>query len=169
MLLRTARQFTLVFIAIMHLGAASAEPEQQPRYSLRESYSASSDLLARGSLYPLDKRYSEFTQSQKEALRRLYVDMNEADEPPFPVEGMRRIVENLSRLTSHFKQAGELDIRVLVSASGEATSVKFVEHPNIELAQAVAYVLVKTKYKPGTCSGAPCEMELPFCFILRLE
>jgi hypothetical protein len=37
-----------------------------------------------------------------------------------------------------------------------------VQYPSVDAARIVAYVLVKTKYKPAVCHGVPCIMDFPF-------
>lgn len=57
--------------------------------------------------------------------------------------------------------------RIRRNSTGKATKVALAKHPNIETAKAVAYVLVRAKYKPAVCAGQPCTMDFPFRVVLR--
>jgi Gram-negative bacterial TonB protein C-terminal len=163
-----------LLIAIVLLGIASSAVHAQPQAAPRPSYSLRVDQAVPGSLdrtpvapaapYPLNKRYEQFTEDEKKILRAYYVSMPDTDDPPFPARGMREIVQQVSTLVGEFDAKGYVTIHVTVNEKGEATSVSLLSYPNLEIAKAIAYVLVKTKYKPASCSGQPCTAEFPFRF-----
>ena len=157
--------------AILLICVASAFAQQdatRQTYQLRTdqilSGSISRDTVARGAPYPLNKRYQDFTPQEKAVLSELYKEMPESDEPPFPQSGMRDIVRDISDLAGRLELRGAMTIFVSVSSQGVAESVKLVKYDDLQTAKAVAYVLVKTKYKPAICSGSACAMEFPFMF-----
>jgi hypothetical protein len=153
------------------ISALAEEGASKPRYSLRTNdvYQGSADTFAisTGAPYPLKKRYADFTQEEKAALRAMYEGMPEADEPPFPVAGMRYIVDDVATIAGKLDAKGFVSIHVGVDAKGNATGVKVMNTPSLEVAKAIAYVLVKAKYKPAVCEGSPCESEFPFRFRLQ--
>lgn len=111
---------------------------------------------------PLTKRWADFSPAEKAAFRENYENMKEGDEPPFPIDGLAPIVRRISEGIQKRGYEGEILIHVTVDAKGEATSVKLVKHPSVEIAKFVAYALVTTKYKPALCAGVPCASEFPF-------
>ena len=151
--------------------ALAEDGATKPRYSLRTNDvyqgSSSTSPISRGSPYPLKKRYADFTPDEKAALRAMYEGMPESDEPPFPVAGMRYIVDDVATIAGKLDAKGFLSIHVSVDAKGNATGVKVMNTPSVEVAKAIAYVLVKAKYKPAICDGSPCESEFPFRFQLQ--
>jgi hypothetical protein len=152
-------------------GALAEETTSQPRYSLRTNdvyqSSSSTTSLSRGAPYPLKKRYSDFTQEEKASMRAMYEGMPDGDEPPFPAAGMRYIVDDVATIAGKLDAKGFVSIHVNVDAKGNAAGVKVMNTPNLDVAKAIAYVLVKAKYKPAVCDGVPCDMEFPFRFQLQ--
>jgi hypothetical protein len=120
------------------------------------------DEIARSSQTPLDRPYERFTEAEKASLRDQYEGMSDADEPPFPAHGLRPIIEDISTLVSRMRIEGVVTVLVTVDATGKATEVALVSYPDLEAGKAVAYVLVKAKYKPAVCAGQPCKMQWAF-------
>ena len=137
-------------------------------YSLRmdQAVPGSRDFteISSGAPYPLNKRYEQFTTDEKGILRSYYEGMPDTDEPPFPARGMKDIIADISTLVGKLRAEGNVTIFVSVNEKGEATSVRLLSYPNMEVAKAVAYVLVKARYKPAVCGGQPCALEFPFRF-----
>ena len=162
--------FRLVLNAILAFalaGSASylnAEPTPAKRYRINFM-----GVEAGPGPYPLNKSYDRFTEGEKAILRSLYEDMPPDDEPPFPVHGFLYLIPDISRIAARLQQPARVRIAVLVDQEGNATQVRLLEYPNMEIARAVAYVLVTTKYKPARCGGAPCSQEFPFSFRLVPE
>jgi hypothetical protein len=95
--------------------------------------------------------------------------MPETDDPPFPAAGMGRIVADLSSVITELRVEGEVTAVVQVNAKGEATGVRLVQYPSVEVAKVVAFILMKTSYRPASCGGTPCALEFPFSFNLELR
>lgn len=125
--------------------------------------------ISKATLYPLTKTWFEFTPEEKARLRQFYETMGENDEPPFPIDGLGEITRELAARAGRLNYQGELSIHVTVDATGRAKSIDFVKYVDFEAAKSLAYVLVKTKYKPALCAGVPCEMQFPFYFTLVLR
>jgi outer membrane biosynthesis protein TonB len=60
-------------------------------------------------------------------------------------------------------------LAVDVNSSGEATAVSVMSSPDDRLTQYAAGVLMKAKYKPARCNGAPCAMEYPVRFLMKAD
>jgi len=149
--------------------AQSANDNERPRYRLKVGGDIIRDTIATANDYPLDRPYSRFTAKEKAALRSEYENMPESDEPPFPSDGLAPIVEAVSTLITSLRLEGEVIIHVTVSPEGKATSVRLLKYPDLETAKAIAYVLVKTRYKPAACDGSPCKMDWAFHTVLRRQ
>lgn len=142
------------------------EHPQPARYSIRQDEpsvgsSIKRDIVA-GGLVPFDKRYSELTVEQQRILKSQYERMEDADEPPFPVNGLRPIYLMLASGQQELRVDGTLRIFVEVDSQGRATKVSVLESPNPEMTKFAASVLLLEKYKPAVCNGSPCTMEFPF-------
>ena len=153
-------------------GSLYAQQQDAPRptYQLRVDQTLSGSLdrspVASSSPYPLDRRYEQFTEEERRTLRSFYEGMPATDDPPFPAAGMKGIIADLGKIAALQQAEGDITIFVAVNEMGEATNVKLLKFPSMEIAKAVAFVLIKAKYKPASCSGQPCPQDFPFRFRL---
>jgi len=112
---------------------------------------------------PLNKTYAELTPEQKTELRKMYENLPEGDEPPFPEQGMKPIFSAIRKAQRIRQARGELNMAVTVDAQGNATKVEdrggVYDAQMTEIAQQV---LLLTKYKPAVCGGQPCTMQFRF-------
>lgn len=118
--------------------------------------------IASSQSFSLNKKWAELSDAQHAAFRAQYEDMPDTDEPPYPLEGMAPIFRQLSTDAGRAGVYGTFIIDVTVNAHGDGTKVTLVKYTSVEAAKVVAYVLVKTKYKPAVCRGKPCIMDFPF-------
>lgn len=118
--------------------------------------------IASSQRFPLSKKWSELSQEDRAAFRSQYEDMPDTDEPPYPVDGMAPIFQQLSIEAGRAHVYGEFVIDVTVNPHGKGTKVTLVKYSSVEAAKVVAYVLVHTQYKPAVCHGKPCIMDFPF-------
>lgn len=112
--------------------------------------------------YPLDKHYSEFTAEEKSAFRKPYEGIPDTETPPFPVENLMAIHEEIGRLAKERVRnwpRGKMFAIVMVSAEGRAQKVEVYQTPSQEAAQLTTYVLTETAYTPADCNGTPCAGE----------
>ena len=101
---------------------------------------------------PFDKEYAELSQQQRQAFKSQYERMGEADEPPFPLAGLRSLYEPM------------------VKAQARANiEVRIVRTPGKAMTNFVAGVAFLTKFKPAVCRGAPCAMGFPVRVDFKLE
>jgi hypothetical protein len=152
------------------LGSAVDAQDVAPTYSIEKNVAGVPRKAISNIYVPPDKSYAELTPEEKQRVRRLYdPPLSEEDEPPYPENGLRRILETALQLEEYFPVRGTMFISVSVNAAGEATSADIRRSPNKTMAQAVATVLMRTKYKPAVCHGSPCRMEYPFRFKFELS
>ena len=83
--------------------------------------------------------------------------------------GWCRLFNSVRKVQDAVLAQGELTMFVDVNAQGEATAVSVVKSPDPKLTQAVAAVLMLTKYKPALCRGQPCSMGYPFRMTFSVE
>jgi hypothetical protein len=164
------RHFFLCVISLLLSSGASSQEEL--RYALRGDAPTGSnipELLARSTMIPLNKKYSELSDEQKAVLASHYERMGERDEPPFPVDGLAPIMRLLHRAQAQLLVTGPLYLIVDVGADGAAKEVKAIGSPSPEMTQLAASVLIFTKYKPAVCAGQPCRMQYPFVIEFRRQ
>jgi hypothetical protein len=111
---------------------------------------------------PLDKSYAEFTSAQQATVKEPYLALEEGDEPPYPVHGVKPIYDWLKQAQDKLHVNGELRLDVLVGKDGTAISVTTIGAPSPEMVKFATAVMAKEKYKPAVCRGVPCEMIFPF-------
>jgi hypothetical protein len=148
-------------------GLFSAALQAQVMYTLKESEPRVGTQIRAEILrspLPFDKSYEELSPQQLAVLRSNYDKLDESDEPPYPEGGMRSIGNEIARLPRNPVARGPLVITVQVDDKGVAQSTQIYKTPNDELAKSISIILMKAKYKPAKCAGAPCEMDFPIIF-----
>lgn len=107
--------------------------------------------------------YDKLTPDQRAAFRALFKDLPAENDPPYPVEGLLPIAKSLAfNLADGKVVEGELFLTVRVDEQGEPQSTAIYATPSDRVSKEAANVLMKVKYKPGTCAGKPCTAEFPF-------
>ncbi|WP_417068083.1 energy transducer TonB [Niveibacterium terrae] len=118
---------------------------------------------------PLNRRYSELTAEERKIVHAQYESLAVGDEPPFPLEGYKPLVQAMTALQKAMMVWGELSLIALIDAEGNPQSVSAYGSPSPEMTKAAATVLMLTKFKPAVCAGKPCAMEFPFRLDFRLK
>jgi hypothetical protein len=115
---------------------------------------------------PLNKTWEQLTPEQQAEFRAMYASIPDANEPPFPIKGLKPVFSAIQKGQDVMQARGELDFAVTVGPDGKATYVESRQElggPNArEMSNYVASVLMMAKYKPALCAGQPCAMEFPF-------
>ena len=151
-------------VAAMLLASWPAAAEPAASFSLRGDYSTGSsirDVLAKSSKIPLNKRYNELTDEQRQVLHSYYVALGPGDEPPFPSEGLEPLVKLLHRAQLKLKVTGPLYLIATVGPDGKPTEVSAVGSPSEEMTRFAASAVMLTAFKAAKCSGEPCKMQYP--------
>lgn len=110
---------------------------------------------------PFNKKYAELTVEQKRLFKSQYDAMDEADEPPYPIGGLKDIFDPIARGQSSILQHGEVSVDIEIDAAGAAVTARVLKSPGPLASQLVAGVALLAKYKPGICRGTPCAMSFP--------
>jgi len=112
---------------------------------------------------PAEKPYAELTTEQRAQFRAQFAGLADTDEPPYPDRGLKPVAEDLAfALADGNVGKGRLFLTVKVDEKGEPVSVAVYETPDARTSKEAAAVLMKTRFKPGMCSGKPCLSEFPF-------
>lgn len=123
---------------------------------------------ARGTV-PFGKTYAEMSETERRAIHSAFPLIDDGDEPPYPLRGMKSIVTQFSEGLAAIQEDSEgmLAMYVDVDAEGKPTSASVFTTPNKEIANYVMMAVLKHRFKPAICGGKPCAMKYPFSF--RLE
>lgn len=124
---------------------------------------------AQATALPLDKRYGQFTAAERAALKSLYEPMPEADEPPFPRDGLAPFILTLREAATRRQASGLLVLVAKVAPDGSVDGVDIYASPDEAFTRVAAIALGRTAFKPARCGGKPCRMEFPFSTVIQLE
>lgn len=108
---------------------------------------------------PLDKPYAALSEDEKARVRGMYEALPAECEPPFPADGLKHLIEGMSKAQKALTERGDLFAIAMVDASGDVQNVSYYETPSDEMAKAIGYLLVKEKFKPAMCDGRTVPME----------
>lgn len=163
----TFGMMTIAMVTFLGLATFSNELYAQSKdgKSIREDTPALGTILKRKiatSSISMDKSYQELSEDEREAIRSVYEDMPENDEPPYPLHGTRDIHRKMSQTQQYVAAKGMLTMTVDISSKGEAESVSVYESPDPDITRIASLVLMETKYKPAVCAGKPCKMQYFF-------
>jgi hypothetical protein len=150
------------FVAV---GARADEALPPARYAIRQDVPTTGTHIPRrvftGSVIPINRRYVDLTAEERRLVKSQYEAMADADEPPFPVDGLESVYAAIAKVQKTLLVTGKLAAEVDVDAQGQASAVRILASPDPKLTQAVASVLMLTRYKPAVCGARPCRMSLP--------
>jgi hypothetical protein len=116
---------------------------------------------------PLNKSYAELSEQEKTVIHAKYQNIKVGDEPPYPLKGMRAIIDPVNKITKKLLVTGNLELLLTVNAKGEGENVEIISSPNPEFTKLVASVLLLTPFKPAICSGQPCTMQFPLSLVFE--
>jgi hypothetical protein len=85
----------------------------------------------------------------------------QGDEPPFPLEGLKTILDPIRKGQQRLQETGALQLVATVSPQGDVASVAVLATPNKRLSDFAAQVLLLTRFKPAKCGGVACRMDFP--------
>lgn len=114
---------------------------------------------------PLKASWAQLSDAQRNGIKAQYRALEEGDEPPFPINGLRQLMDAAATIRDGFSAvSGVLRLYVLVGADGTASTVTAIGSPDAELARLIAAAVVLERYKSARCRGKPCAMLYPLAF-----
>lgn len=111
-----------------------------------------------GSL-PFDKSYEELSAEEQQLIINQYENFPESNEPPFPLEGLKVIHGPIFEAHNKLRRRGRLMAVAIVDEMGVVQKVSVYESPSKVMSKVAYLALINTRFKPGICSGKPCQME----------
>jgi len=112
---------------------------------------------------PATDPYDKLTPEQMRTFRALFTSLADTDEPPYPADGLLPIAKALVfALADGAIGEGDLFMTVRIDEKGEPESTTIYATPSARVSKEAAAVLMRARYKPGTCAGKPCTAEFPF-------
>lgn len=159
---------TMAVAGMLSLLWAASAGAAQP-YAVREDVPETGSNIQKATVYwlvPVDKRYEELSSDEARLVRDDYERLGARDEPPYPRDGMTPILTDLARIQRTNRGSGWLHLAVRVDARGEPQGVAVLRSPDDAMAHGVAYALMKARYKPAKCDGAPCAGDYSFKYKL---
>ena len=162
-----------MLLAIAGLVVPACFAQMSPQYGIKDRDPPIGSNIRRniteGSHIPINKKYSEMSAEEKEAVRRYYEVMETDDEPPFPAEGLRPIHDAVAKAQQKLLVTGRLVLVASVGPDGNVTDVKAIGSPSSEMVQAAGSIVVLSKFKPALCKGQACKMDYPFIFNFKVR
>jgi hypothetical protein len=157
---------TAIVMLINGLNAwrTTAEPVERPLYAIKEERTGThlGGNVVKNIAVPPDKSYEELTAYEKQVVKSRYDKMADGDEPPYPIDGTKKLIAGANQLARRYQPEGVLSLVVDIDEHGTPTAVSALQSPGTDFTRAVATLLMVQKYKPAVCSGQPCKMQYPF-------
>jgi hypothetical protein len=154
-----------MFAAIIQGAVAQDLPRKQFELRVEETGTRLGRAAARAEGLPLNRRYAELDANEKAIVRANYEGMPEADEPPFPADGLLPIFKALHRGVEKDAPLGVLTLVADVDSSGKVRHVDSFGKLDADFARFASRVLAGTAFKPAVCAGKPCNMQ----YVLRVQ
>lgn len=99
-----------------------------------------------------------------------YPALDDRDEPPYPLKGMKALYAAATDVYARFTQyEGNVIVYVTVGADGVPRTATTYHTPHPELGRFVAMAMMMQRFKPGMCAGTPCQSLYPVKFSFTLE
>jgi len=153
-------------VAAVFSGAASAAQNQTGRLVIPHIGTRLIPVPDETQL-PFDKPYEKLTAAEKNLVRSKYENLGPNDEPPYPLDGMRAISEDVVKVQKRVLANGRFQAAARVETDGHASKVSIYALPDERVKEILSWILLKTKYKPGKCNGKPCAMDFLVDFNLE--
>lgn len=168
----SGRRYEGQFVDDRVAGARPLPAAAPAQYSLnRDDTHVGTNIKEKAALgfdVPVNRGYAELTPEQRQLVNARFPALEEGDEPPYPMGGMKRFYALMAEALENYEveDDGELYIHVLVGADGKPVSVtgKGLEGHLLgdKMRYFAAVAAMSLQYKPAQCHGKPCEMVFPF-------
>ncbi len=150
---------------LMQAAAAADLPRKQFELRVEETGTRFGRAAMTSPGLPLNRRYAELDEREKALVRANYEGMPEADEPPFPAEGLLPLMTTLQIGAERGYPKGLMAVVVDVDSTGRVQHAQTYGKVDADFARFAASVLARTPFKPAVCAGKPCAMQ----YVLRIE
>jgi hypothetical protein len=155
------------------LAGAAPAPRPGTIYSLKAAVPATGSNIpydiARGAVVPPDLGYAKLTPEQKALVNSYFPALEEGDEPPYPLHGLRPFYELMSKAVGRTGVGGDVRIYVTVGADGKPLSATTIGLDDADMRKFAGMAAMSQQYKPAVCQGKPCQMVYPYRLRLKPE
>jgi hypothetical protein len=173
----SGRRYVGQFVEDRVAGARPLPAATAPSYSLKQDDARVGTNIRQRIVsdadVPLHLGYAQMTPEQRQRIDAGFPTLEEGDEPPYPIGGMKRFYALMSEAIGTYEAQGPLYVQVLVGADGRPVSVtsKGLEGQvtGEKMRYFAALAAMSLAYKPALCRGKPCEMRFPFYLELELK
>ena len=157
--------------SLLAVNSARSEPAQHAINQDGRYINPRSDwrYVARSTHIPINKKYHELTPEEKLLISTFYESMLPGDEPPFPRDGMKPVLQALAEAQKRLLVSGTLYLLVDVDRTGKAQNITAHGSPSPAMTRVASYILLSTPFKPALCAGAHCAMQFPFMLEFKVE
>lgn len=147
-------------------GKATEEVADNGQYALKRDQNKHGSRIREDmavAFLPPELPWGKLSAAEQNLFRSFYPALEAGDEPPFPVDGQRALIEALAKIRdAKFAEAtGPLLLYVLVGKDGKPKSVTSIGSPHPDLARYASMAAMAQAFKPAMCRGEPCEMIYP--------
>jgi hypothetical protein len=132
--------------------AASAQSQTvagTPQYGIKEDMPRTGSHIRRDAVRPtniaINRGYADLSPEERQRFLENYENLPAGDEPPFPVEGLRALLDPILKAQQKLLVKGDLFLIATIDAK-------------TKVAASIFYL---TKFKPAVCGGSGCQMEFP--------
>jgi hypothetical protein len=165
-----------ILVAGMSVGVVSPQclaQQTTPEHAIKEEDPPIGSRIRRDEVnwaaLPVNQTYQQLTPEERAHVNSWYEHVAPGDEPPFPLDGMRSILDVVRKGQEKLLVTGKLYLVATVEPSGKVSAVKAYGSPNPEMAKFASEVLLLTKFKPAVCGGRPCRMDFPLSYNFKVE
>ena len=165
----SARWLRILVLVVAGLGAGQALPadgksDTEIEQDAPNTGSMLKRKVMRGGSLPVNKRYEQFSDDEKQLFHDRYERIEPGDEPPFPADGMRPLFDAIIKANQRLDARGVLYLVADVDAAGVVTNVSVESDTDQRMIEFAARALLVTRFKPAVCKGRPCKMQFPLAF-----
>lgn len=148
-------------------------PEKERKHYVKADSAVGGSRLRRtvvsGGVVPFSKSYENMSEDEQRTIESMYPLLDDGDEPPYPEGGTKAMYSLMAKGTGAFRSEGTLTMLVEVGADGMPTQAMVYSTPDKKIAEFAMWVMMKQKFKPGTCGGKPCTMKFPVSMKLTMN
>ncbi len=153
--------------------AVGVQAQPRPEYVIKEDLPRLGSLLRREMVgptqVPVNLPYGQLSPKDKATFHANYERIADGDEPPFPRDGLRAVLNPIIQAQAELLVEGDLSLIATIGPDGKVIAVKAIGSPSPEMTRIAAQVLAFTPYKPAVCAGEPCTMDFPLRLKFRLD
>jgi hypothetical protein len=163
---------TVLVAAPLLVAAAGALAQPEPQNTIKGDRPPIGSMVRKDMVtgaIAVNQSYDQLSARDKAKFNENYEHVAEGDEPPFPLKGLREILDPIRKAQAKLLVSGELSLVADVDPTGKVTSVSVFKSPDPDITKFAGQVILLTKFKPAVCAGLPCQMAFPLNMVFRVE